>query len=129
MEQQDIKNHISISSRLNYITINLELINNMAQKTDLKKLEEKFEALFKEETEESFNKWLADKQQDLKTNNMAQQIAVEMEQYMQKLIEKFKQDPKWELQQEFGRMLMRNIDSFTNEERFRYEQLKELLKD
>jgi hypothetical protein len=33
------------------------------QKPDLKKLEEKFEALFKEETEDSFNKWLADKQQ------------------------------------------------------------------
>ena len=41
----------------------------MAQQTDLKKLEEKFEALFKEETEESFNKWL-DKQQQI--NNMAQ---------------------------------------------------------
>jgi|688.fasta_scaffold478608_3 hypothetical protein len=60
---------------------------------------------------------------------MAQQTEEEMEQYMQKLIEKFKQDPKWELQQEFGRMLMRHIDSFTNEERDRYEQLKELLKD
>jgi len=29
---------------------------------DLKKLEAKFEALFNEETEESFNKWLVDKQ-------------------------------------------------------------------
>jgi flagellar biogenesis protein FliO len=64
-----------------------------------------------------------------KPNNMAQQTEEEMEQYMQKLIEKFKQDPKWELQQDFGRMLMRHIDSFTNEERVRYEQLKELLKD
>jgi hypothetical protein len=49
-------------------------INNMAQqRPDLKKLEEKFEDLFKEETEESFNKWLADKQQNIKPNNMAQQ--------------------------------------------------------
>jgi len=47
----------------------------MAQQTDLKKLEEKFEALFKEETEESFNKWLADKQQNININNMAQQTA------------------------------------------------------
>ena len=47
----------------------------MAQQTpDLNKLEAKFEALFKEETEESFNKWLADKQQQsLNKNNMAQQ--------------------------------------------------------
>jgi hypothetical protein len=45
------------------------------QKPDLKKLEEKFEALFKEETEDSFNKWLADKQQQNR-NNMAQQTAV-----------------------------------------------------
>jgi hypothetical protein len=45
----------------------------MAQQTpNLKKLEEKFEALFKEETEDSFNKWLADKQQQ-NNNNMAQQ--------------------------------------------------------
>jgi hypothetical protein len=49
-------------------------LNNMAKQTpNLKKLEEKFEALFKEETEESFNKWLADKQQNIKPNNMAQQ--------------------------------------------------------
>ena len=41
----------------------------------------------------------------------------QIEGYCQKLIEKFKQDPKWELQQEFGRMLMRHIDSFTEEER------------
>jgi hypothetical protein len=60
---------------------------------------------------------------------MAQKTEEELEQYRQKLIQKFKKDPKWELQQEFGRMLMRHIDSFTNEERDRYEQLKELLKD
>lgn len=47
-------------------------------------------------------------------NNMAQKTEEELEQYRQKLIQKFKKDPKWELQQEFGRMLMRHIDSFTN---------------
>jgi hypothetical protein len=51
----------------------------------------------------------------------------QIEGYCQKLIAKFKQDPKWELQQEFGRMLMRHIDSFTEEERNRYEELKRLL--
>ena len=60
---------------------------------------------------------------------MAQQTEEELEQYMQSLIQKFKKDPKWELRQEFGRMLMRHIDSFTKEERIRYEELKELLKD
>jgi hypothetical protein len=60
---------------------------------------------------------------------MAQQTDEELEQYMKSLIQKFKKDPKWELRQEFGTMLMRHIDSFTNEERVRYEQLKELLKD
>jgi len=51
-----------------------------------------------------------------------------METYCQELISKFKQDPKWELQQEFGKMLMRPITSFTEQERSRYEELKELLK-
>jgi transcriptional/translational regulatory protein YebC/TACO1 len=60
----------------------------MAQQTpNLKKLEEKFEALFKEETEDSFNKWLADKQQQNR-NNMAQQTAVEkLESTIQSMIE------------------------------------------
>lgn len=51
-----------------------------------------------------------------------------IEDYCQKLIAEFKKDPKWELQQEFGRMLMRHIDSFTQEERNRYEELKQLLR-
>jgi HKD family nuclease len=51
----------------------------------------------------------------------------QINEYCQKLIAKFKQDQKWELQQEFGRMLMRHIDSFTEEERKRYEELKRLL--
>ena len=53
----------------------------------------------------------------------------QIEEYCQKLIEKFKQDPKWELRQEFGSMLMRHINSFTTQERNRYEELKQLLKD
>ena len=51
----------------------------------------------------------------------------QIEGYCQKLIAEFKKDPKWELQQEFGRMLMRNIDSFTDEELKRDEELKILL--
>ena len=50
------------------------------------------------------------------------------EEYYQKLIAKFKQDPNWELQQELGTMLLRHIDSFTTEERNRYEELIKLLK-
>ena len=52
----------------------------------------------------------------------------EKEKYFESLISKFKQDPKWELKQEFGKMLMRHIDSFTTEERKRYDELKLLLK-
>lgn len=52
----------------------------------------------------------------------------QFERYCQKLISKFKQDPKWELQQEFGRMLMRHIDSFTEEDMVRYDELKRLLR-
>ena len=59
---------------------------------------------------------------------MAQQNE-EMDSYLEKLIAKLKQDPKWELQQEFGRMLLRHIDSLTESERIRYEELKQLLKD
>jgi replication fork clamp-binding protein CrfC len=51
----------------------------------------------------------------------------QIEEYCQKLIAKFKQEPNWELQQEFGRMLMRHIDSFTEEERNRYDELKRIL--
>lgn len=51
----------------------------------------------------------------------------QMEDYYQKLITKFKKDPQYELQQEFGRMLLRHIDSFTDQERIRYEELKSLL--
>ena len=52
----------------------------------------------------------------------------ELEAYYAKLISKFKQEPNWELQQEFGRLLMIHINDFTPEQRKRYDELKELLK-
>jgi len=51
----------------------------------------------------------------------------QIEAYCQKLMAKLKQEPNWELRQEFGTMLMRHINSFTEEEKNRYEELKRLL--
>lgn len=51
----------------------------------------------------------------------------EKEAYYAKLINKFKQAPNFELQQEFGRMLMRHIDSYTPKERKRYDELNAIL--
>jgi hypothetical protein len=51
----------------------------------------------------------------------------EIEAYYSKLIAKFKKDPNWELQQEFGRLLMININDFTPEQHKRYNELKILL--
>ena len=53
----------------------------------------------------------------------------QIEGYCQKLIAEFKKNPNWELRQEFGTMLMRHINSFTKEERDRYEELKRLLNE
>lgn len=53
----------------------------------------------------------------------------ELEAYYERLINKFKQDPQWELKQEYGRMLMRHINSFTPEERKRYDELGEILRN
>jgi uncharacterized membrane-anchored protein YjiN (DUF445 family) len=53
----------------------------------------------------------------------------QIENYYQNLISKFKQDPKWELQQEFGRMLMLHIDDLSENQRARYEELKTLIKE
>jgi hypothetical protein len=47
----------------------------------------------------------------------------------QKLLNKLKQDPNFELMQEYGRLLMKHINSFTPEERKRYDELGELLKN
>jgi len=49
--------------------------------------------------------------------------------YFEKLLNKFKQDPQYELKQEFGKMLMRHIDSYTPAERKRYDELKKILVD
>jgi hypothetical protein len=46
----------------------------------------------------------------------------------QKLLNRFKQDPLFELRQEFGMMLFKHIDDFTPQELKRYNELKELLK-
>jgi len=51
----------------------------------------------------------------------------EIEAYWQKLISVLKKDPQWKLQQEFGQLLLRHIDSFTPEERKRYDALKLIL--
>lgn len=53
----------------------------------------------------------------------------QIEDYCQKLIKELKKDPQYELRQELGRMLMRHIDSFTTEERARYDELLILLKN
>lgn len=57
---------------------------------------------------------------------MSRPTESEIRAYLDKLVNTFKQDPNWELQQEFGQMLMRHIDSFTPEERKRYDELKTL---
>ncbi len=59
---------------------------------------------------------------------MKQPSEEELKNYYDKLLEKFKKDPQYELKQEFGRMLMKHIDDFTTEELTRYNELKELLK-
>ena len=50
-----------------------------------------------------------------------------MEDYCNKLLDKFKQDQYYEERLEFGKMLFRHIDSFTPDERKRYDELHELL--
>ena len=52
-----------------------------------------------------------------------------IENYYQKLIDKFKQDENYELKLEFGKLLMKHINSFTIDERKRYDELKILLKE
>ena len=52
----------------------------------------------------------------------------ETEKKAQKLLKKLRAEPLAKEREEFGRMLFRHIDSFTPEERKRYEELKELLR-
>jgi hypothetical protein len=49
------------------------------------------------------------------------------EQAAQKLLNKLKQNPDFDLMQEYGRMLMRPIDSFTPKEKQRYDELTRIL--
>lgn len=51
----------------------------------------------------------------------------EKEAYYQRLLAKFKQDPNYELNLEFGRLLMIHINDLTPEQRKRYDELKTLL--
>lgn len=49
------------------------------------------------------------------------------EEYCDKLLTRFKQDPQYDLKLEFGRMLMRDITTYSHQEMLRYDELKELL--
>lgn len=51
------------------------------------------------------------------------------EQSAQKLLERLRQQPLAKEREEFGRMLFMHINSFTPEERKRYEELKLILKE
>jgi len=51
----------------------------------------------------------------------------EQENKLNKLLERLRAEPLAKEREEFGRMLMRHIDSFTTEERKRYEELKDIL--
>jgi hypothetical protein len=51
----------------------------------------------------------------------------ELESYCEGLLSKFKQSPKFDLELEFGRLLIKPIDQLTKEERIRYRELDELL--
>ena len=46
-----------------------------------------------------------------------------------KLLEKLQSEPFAKERQEFGKMLMRHIDSFTPDERKRYNELNQILLD
>lgn len=49
--------------------------------------------------------------------------------YCEKLLAKFKQDPYFDQKQEYGRLLMIHIDDFTPQQLLRYNELGEFLKD
>lgn len=46
---------------------------------------------------------------------------------LNKILDRLKQDPLFELRQEFGQFLLRHIDSLSIEERKRYDELKSIL--
>jgi hypothetical protein len=51
----------------------------------------------------------------------------EIEAYCERLLNKFKQDPQYELKQEFGMLLMKHINDLTPQERERYDYLKSVI--
>ena len=59
---------------------------------------------------------------------MAEPTEQEKEAYFEKLLNKFKQDPQYELKQELGKFLMRHINDLNADERKRYDELILLLK-
>jgi hypothetical protein len=46
---------------------------------------------------------------------------------IERLLKRLKADPLYEQRQEFGKFLMRHIDSLTPTERKRYDELKDIL--
>ena len=53
----------------------------------------------------------------------------EQEKAAEKLLAKLRQQPLAKEREEFGKMLFRHIDSYTPEERKRYDELKAILKE
>lgn len=53
----------------------------------------------------------------------------EQEEAAKKLLAKLRQQPLAKEREEFGKMLFRHIDSYTPEERKRYDELKAILKE
>jgi len=53
----------------------------------------------------------------------------EQEKAAEKLLSRLRQMPLAKEREEFGKMLFRHINSYTPEERKRYDELKEILKD
>jgi muramoyltetrapeptide carboxypeptidase LdcA involved in peptidoglycan recycling len=50
------------------------------------------------------------------------------EKELKAVVERLKaKNPDWDLHVEFGKLLMKHIDDFTDEERKRYDELKEIL--
>ena len=52
----------------------------------------------------------------------------DFEEKCNRLLAKLKQDPLFDLRQEYGTMLMRHVDSYSAEEKRRYDELTNLLK-
>jgi len=59
-----------------------------------------------------------------------QEVKDEINDYFNNLLAKLKaKDPQFEERIEFGKLLMKHIDDFTPDERKRYDELKETLKE